>query len=255
MSLSYPGGQPRGTRGNRLGDPRGSRKARPGPKMLAARGFPRRTPSLPSALLLSVPPVPSSHSPTRGLSRDPRGPPPPPSRLPREREPHRWPCSAPTWPEPRLTEVMVAGVEHRVQRVRDVLLNLKCLCHVRREVEEVLTEDHRDTFPGGAVRGGALVAARLWPSALPLRLAVPPRGQAAHGQPRRVTLCGATAGHRSRPPEQPLRPLPVPLFPHLLPAGQGLPLGLCPPAPWAGLELGAPQVASQGGLLAGNPGP
>lgn len=53
-----------------------------------------------------------------------------------------------------LTKVMVAGVEHRVQRVRDVLLNLECLGHVRREVEEVLAQDHRDALPWGAAGGG-----------------------------------------------------------------------------------------------------
>ena len=57
-----------------------------------------------------------------------------------------------------LTEVVVTGVEHRVQRVRDVLLDAKRLCHVRRAVEEVLAQDHGDAFPGGAVQQGLVAA-------------------------------------------------------------------------------------------------
>ena len=61
-------------------------------------------------------------------------------------------------PGQSLTEVVVTGVEHGVQWVRDVLLYAKRLCHVRRAVEEVLAQDHGDAFPGGAVRQGLVAA-------------------------------------------------------------------------------------------------
>lgn len=44
---------------------------------------------------------------------------------------------------------MVTGVEHRVQGVGHILLNAKCLRHIRRAVEEVLTQYHCDAVPGG----------------------------------------------------------------------------------------------------------
>lgn len=47
---------------------------------------------------------------------------------------------------------MVVGVEHRVEGVGHVLLNGKGLRHIRRAVEEVLTQYHCDAVPGGAAQ-------------------------------------------------------------------------------------------------------
>lgn len=82
------------------------------------------------------------------------------------RTPPGQPGAAPrTRPGRSLTEVVVTGVEHRVQRVRDVLLDAKCLCHVRRAVEEVLAQNHGDALPGGAVQQGAGGCTTLDPEA------------------------------------------------------------------------------------------
>lgn len=62
-------------------------------------------------------------------------------------QPHPPPCRG-----PELTKVMVVGVEHRVQGVGHILLNAKCLCHIRGAVEEVLTQYHCDAVPGGAAQ-------------------------------------------------------------------------------------------------------
>lgn len=47
---------------------------------------------------------------------------------------------------------MVVGVEHGVQGVGHIFLNTECLGHVRRVVEEVLSQDHCDALPGGATQ-------------------------------------------------------------------------------------------------------
>lgn len=53
----------------------------------------------------------------------------------------------------RLTEVVVTGAVHRVQGVGDVLLDAERLGHVCGAVEEVLSQHHGDTLPGGTGRG------------------------------------------------------------------------------------------------------
>lgn len=57
---------------------------------------------------------------------------------------------------------MVVGVEHRVEGVGHVLLNGKGLRHIRRAVEEVLTQYHCDAVPGGAA--GEAVGCRHYPA-------------------------------------------------------------------------------------------
>lgn len=192
-----------------------------------------------------------------------------------------------TPPALSLTKVMVTGVEHRVQGVRDVLLNAKCLCHVRRQVEEVLAQDHGDALPWGAAGAGGQQG-----SDLPLGPEVGcPRihgGQASQrqplGQPRAcqhprfpiccvwgsLSLCSALPGLRppgKRPPRRGSRcsahcgarcPRPR-AGPELRAPGSrsgGRPVssGLGTPRPWGG-EPALPVCPLRGGAQESEPRP
>lgn len=92
-----------------------------------------------------------------------------------------------TLPSPELTKVMVAGAEHRIQGVGHILLNAKCLRHIRGAVEEVLTQYHCDAVPGGAAqeagRSETQPPSRHYQVSPTLALVLVSHGQARGSQP------------------------------------------------------------------------
>lgn len=218
------------------------------------------------------------------------GPPPsrpPPARLPARARGAQSVGSPPAAPRrvPCLTKVVVTGAEHRVQRVRDVLLDLKRLCHVRRAVEEVLAQDHRDALPGGACRGGAggspsppsplalvqtplgSTRSRLRASVFPsagCRVTLTPTGPSCPGlhlqatvalwplgPPRPQALLENGLPHHGEPMPSTQQSLAAPLQGRARAGGPGVSPGSLPGG-WpvsAGLETPTPRGARRGSLL------